>query len=158
MMSHSFVSAGTSLARWLYTEAVAEDFPASITRRGRQEPLYRRLSALGATGCTAGQTLNQYIREGKIVKKYELERCIKELRKYKRYQLLSTSSMQLNMEIMEWMVMRDINFAYPDYAIHLDLISKVQGIAAAEYYFSTLPPSAKNCFTYGLLLNIARKK
>ena len=57
------------------------------------------------------------------------------------------------MQIMDWMVMRDINFAYPDYAIHLDLISKVQGIAAAENYFSTLPPSAKNRFTYGSLLN-----
>ncbi|GFZ19305.1 tetratricopeptide repeat (TPR)-like superfamily protein [Actinidia rufa] len=120
-------------------------FPASITRRGRQEPLFRRLSALGATGGTVGQTLNQYIREGKIVKKYELERCIKELRKYKRYQHA--------LEIMEWMVMWDDNFAYPDYTIHLDLISKVQGIAAAEYNLSTLPPSANNCFTYGLLLN-----
>lgn len=32
------------------------------------------------------KTLNQYIMEGKMLKKYELERCIKELRKYRKFQ------------------------------------------------------------------------
>ncbi|KAM7526979.1 hypothetical protein LguiB_030389 [Lonicera macranthoides] len=124
---------------------------APVTRRGcdsnsnSNSNLYRRLSALGATGGSVTQTLNEYIREGRFPKKYELERCIKELRKYKKYHHA--------LEIMEWMEIRDINYSHGDYAICLDLISKTKGIAAAEYYFHDLSPSAKNRFTYGALLN-----
>lgn len=57
------------------------------------------------------------------------------------------------MQIMDWMEMRDINFSYRDYAIRLDLISKAQGLSAAENFFNGLSPSAKNRFTYGALLN-----
>lgn len=46
-----------------------------------------------------------------------------------------------------------MNYSYADHAFRLDLISKVKGIAAAENYFSSFSPSAKNRFTYGALLN-----
>ncbi|XP_022869389.1 pentatricopeptide repeat-containing protein At1g02370, mitochondrial-like [Olea europaea var. sylvestris] len=51
------------------------------------------------------------------------------------------------------MKVRKINFSLRDYAVHLDLIGKVNGIAAAESYFEGLLPAAKNHRTYGVLLN-----
>lgn len=114
-------------------------------RRDNPDRLYRRLSALGGSGRSAAAALNEYIMEGRAVKKYELDRCIKELRKYRKYQNA--------LEIMEWMEFRKINYANPDFAVRLDLTAKAKGIEAAENYFSNLPPSAKNKFTYGSLLN-----
>lgn len=58
-----------------------------------------------------------------------------------------------HIQIMEWMEFRKFNFAHRDYAVHLDLIAKVNGIAAAENYLSGLSPSAKVHCTYGALLN-----
>lgn len=54
---------------------------------------------------------------------------------------------------MEWMENRNIKFSFPDYALRLDLISKVKGLDAAEQYFNSLPSSAKGKVTYGSLLN-----
>lgn len=54
---------------------------------------------------------------------------------------------------MEWMESRNIFFSYVDYALHLDLLSKTKGLAAAEDYFNNLSPSAKTLATYGALLN-----
>lgn len=112
---------------------------------GRDSRLYRRLSALGATKGSVAETLNEYMREGRFVKKYELEKCIKELRKYRRYQHA--------LEIMEWTEKRGVNLSFGDYGVRLDLIAKVQGITEAEKYFGSLPPSMQNQSTYGALLN-----
>ncbi|XVE73458.1 hypothetical protein DITRI_Ditri11bG0119100 [Diplodiscus trichospermus] len=51
---------------------------------------------------------------------------------------------------MDWMENRKMI----DHAIRLDLIAKTEGLGAAEDYLSVLPPTAKNRFTYGALLNI----
>ncbi|KAL6228250.1 hypothetical protein ACLB2K_002204 [Fragaria x ananassa] len=118
---------------------------AAGPRRDNPERLYRRLSALGGSGRSAAKALNDYIMEGRKIQKYELDRCVKELRKYRQFQTA--------LEIMEWMEFRKINYSLPDYAVRLDLTAKAKGIEAAESYFSNLPQSAKNKLTYGSLLN-----
>lgn len=57
------------------------------------------------------------------------------------------------MQIMEWIEKRKMNISLVDYAIQLDLIAKTKGVAAAEDFFNSLPPSAKVHSTYGSLLN-----
>lgn len=59
--------------------------PQKQSQSVTEKRLYRRLSSLGATGGTVAQTLNQYTREGNFVKKVELERCVRELRRYGKY-------------------------------------------------------------------------
>ncbi|XP_027099535.1 pentatricopeptide repeat-containing protein At1g02370, mitochondrial isoform X1 [Coffea arabica] len=107
--------------------------------------LYKRLSALGAKKGLVGATINEYLREGGVPHKQELMRCIKELRRFGRHHQA--------LETMEWMDTRNVNLSHRDHATRLDLICKTQGIDAAEDYFNGLPPSAKNQFTYGALLN-----
>lgn len=51
------------------------------------------------------------------------------------------------------MAKRNMNRTVSDHAIHLDLLAKARGIAAAESYFIDLPESAKNHLCYGALLN-----
>ena len=48
------------------------------------ERLYRRLSASGGT--SVWKTLNEYVLEGNIVEKDDLQSCIEELRNFKNFQ------------------------------------------------------------------------
>ena len=85
-----FISAGALLERRLCTAAAAtepEEVVAQAAGRSVKQPrLYRRLSALGATGGSVADTLNEYINEGKVVTHRELTTYIKELRKYHKFQ------------------------------------------------------------------------
>ncbi|XP_017982141.1 PREDICTED: pentatricopeptide repeat-containing protein At1g02370, mitochondrial [Theobroma cacao] len=147
MNSRRLISSGSWLVRKLCTATsekakIKAAVAAASPMRNR---LYPRLSALAATGGTVSEALNDFIMEGKKIRKDELGRCVKELRKYRRYQHA--------LDIMDWMERRNLHLSHVDHAIRLDLIAKTKGIDAAENYLSALPPSAKNQLTYGALLN-----
>nr|GME10250.1 pentatricopeptide repeat-containing protein At1g60770 [Ipomoea batatas] len=55
--------------------------------------------------------------------------------------------------LSETMEKRGVNKTTSDQGIHVDLVAKSKGIAAAEAYFINLPETSKNHFTYGALLN-----
>ncbi|KAK4750912.1 hypothetical protein SAY87_004394 [Trapa incisa] len=107
--------------------------------------IYQKLTALNATGGTVSETLNEHIAERKLIGKFQLLSIIRQLRKYRQYGHA--------LEVMEWMENREAKFSSPDYALRLDLISKVNGLAAAEMYFNSLPALMKTKGTYGSLLN-----
>ncbi|KAL1816518.1 hypothetical protein ACET3Z_019092 [Daucus carota] len=107
--------------------------------------LYKRLSALGFNGGTVADTMNNYLNGGNILAKFDLDSCVKELRKYGQYPLA--------LEVMEWMNKSGNGFAPTDTAKYLDLTAKVKGISAAEYYFNGLFPSEIHKCAYGALLN-----
>ncbi|KAI4379578.1 hypothetical protein MLD38_005857 [Melastoma candidum] len=140
-------SASFGVARWLCRRL--HDRAAASASVGvpplRPTKIYRRLSALGRTGGTVAGTLQEYIAEGRRLSKIEMIKCIKELRKYGQYQHA--------LEISQWMEEQNVRFSAYDYALRLDLISKTQGVDAAESYFGSLPNSAKDLAVYGTLLN-----
>uniref|UniRef100_A0A1D1YZY6 Pentatricopeptide repeat-containing protein At4g01990, mitochondrial n=1 Tax=Anthurium amnicola TaxID=1678845 RepID=A0A1D1YZY6_9ARAE len=112
----------------------------------REVTLYRRLSALGAAPeGTVAKTINQWLREGRRLGGLHAVILARKLRKYGRFKHA--------LEIMEWMDARGMKMWYRDYALRLELVSKVEGIASAEKYFSRLSTSAKNSDTYQALLS-----
>ncbi|XP_028789714.1 pentatricopeptide repeat-containing protein At1g02370, mitochondrial-like [Neltuma alba] len=138
------ISGGGRMLRQLCTAATRLGQPEA-KRSANDVRLYRKLSAVNMTGRTVSQTLDQYILEGHVLRKDELQRCVRELRKYRHYRNA--------LEIMEWLKVRGTAFSATDFALHLDLVSSTKGVAAAESYFNGLPLRAKNNFVYGTLLN-----
>ncbi|KAI5565066.1 hypothetical protein BDE02_14G099000 [Populus trichocarpa] len=128
---------GSWVVRQLCT--AAEVVPVVLEKRKR---LYKRLSELGASGESVSKTLNDFVLEGGKTNKVDLLACIRELRKYGRFDYA--------IEVMEWMQKRKMNVSH---AVYLDLIAKKEGIAAAENYFDGLSPSEQNHSTHGALLS-----
>lgn len=61
---------------------------------------------------------------------------------------------RLGCQISEWMVSHEeFEVSDSDYAVRIDLMTKVFGIDAAERYFEGLPPTAKTSETYTALLH-----
>ncbi|XVF72389.1 hypothetical protein PTKIN_Ptkin12aG0117700 [Pterospermum kingtungense] len=140
------VSSRSWLARKLYTAASEKAMKAVLkVAAPMRNSLYSKLSALGATGGTVLRALNDFIMEGKRIRKDELSCCIKQLRKYHHY--------QHSLDIIDWIEKRKMQFSLVDHAIRLDLIAKTKGIGAAEDYLSSFPPNAHNLLAYGALLN-----
>ncbi|XP_042490125.1 pentatricopeptide repeat-containing protein At4g01990, mitochondrial-like [Macadamia integrifolia] len=133
---------GTASLRRLSTATVAA---TSSAAKDKETSLYRRLSALGGSDLKVADTLNEWVSEGKPVRRFEAIGYINQLRKYKKYEHA--------IQLLEWIENRGRKFTHGDHAIRIDLLSKVKGVAAAEQYFNGLRESAKTKETYGALLN-----
>ncbi|KAL6008543.1 hypothetical protein ACLOJK_034056 [Asimina triloba] len=112
----------------------------------------RRLLTLIFAKRSAVITLNKWAEEGKPLSKYQLNRVVRELRKYKRYKHA--------LEVCEWITtQKTIQLLPGDYAVHLDLIAKVRGLPSAEKFFVDLPEKMRGQATCtSLLHNYVRNK
>ncbi|KAM2269180.1 hypothetical protein TB2_046927 [Malus domestica] len=129
---------GSSCALFCSIKAAASSQPPF-------EPLYIRISRAGNPRVSVVPILNQWVEEGRDVKKWELQSFIKLFRKYRRYSHA--------LQISEWMSDARNQYLTPgDIAVRLDLISKVHGLQQAEAYFNSIPDQLRNFKVYGALL------
>ncbi|XP_058194434.1 large ribosomal subunit protein mL101 (rPPR4) [Rhododendron vialii] len=120
----------------------------SVAKRSKkylEEALYKRLFKEGSSEVSVRQQLNQFLKGRKRVYKWEVGHSLKILRSRNRFYPA--------LKLSETMAERGMNKTVSDHAIHLDLIAKARGVAAAEAYFINLPETSKNHLTYGALLN-----
>ncbi|KAJ4955111.1 hypothetical protein NE237_011894 [Protea cynaroides] len=113
--------------------------------KDKETSLYRRLSAFGCNGAQVTDTLNEWVGEGKALRRFEVIGYVNQFRKFKKY--------EHGIKLLEWIEKRGRKLTHGDQAIRIDLLSKVEGVASAEKYFSSLKKSGKTKETYGALLS-----
>lgn len=95
---------------------------------------------------SATNVLQKWVNEGHDITVSELRNISRDLSRSHRYKHA--------LEVSEWMVSHEeFQLSDSDYAVRIDLMTKVFGIDAAERYFERLPPSAKTSETYTALLH-----
>ncbi|XP_023515289.1 pentatricopeptide repeat-containing protein At4g02820, mitochondrial isoform X1 [Cucurbita pepo subsp. pepo] len=120
---------------------------SSGTSGGGRDTLGRRLMSLAFPKRSAVIAIRKWQEEGHTVRKYELNRIVRELRKLKRYKHA--------LEICEWMTLqKDMKLLPGDYAVQLDLISKIRGLSSAEKFFVDLPDKMRGQSAYTALLHV----
>ncbi|XP_010267968.1 PREDICTED: pentatricopeptide repeat-containing protein At1g60770-like [Nelumbo nucifera] len=116
--------------------------------RGSKEAsnLYHRITRLEPSNEGVIQAMNDWVvNKGKTICRYDISNFVNQLRKYKQFSLA--------LQLLEWMERRGMHLTYGDHAYRIDLLWKAEGILSAEKYFTDLPKSFQNKFTYGALLN-----
>ncbi|XP_011658827.1 pentatricopeptide repeat-containing protein At5g09450, mitochondrial isoform X3 [Cucumis sativus] len=123
----------------------SESFDESVNYEEFND-LKSRIFQLRLPKRSAIRVLERWTSEGNQVTIAELRNISKELRKIQRYKHA--------LEILEWMVSHNQSeLSDSDFAIRIDLMTKVFGVDAAERYFEGLPIDAKTCETYTALLH-----
>ncbi|EEF44444.1 pentatricopeptide repeat-containing protein At2g20710, mitochondrial [Ricinus communis] len=118
----------------------------SLSSSAPIDTLYGRISKAGKPSISIVPILEKWLEEGNDVKKPELQKFVKQLRKYRRF----THALQVS----EWMTDKKGCSLLPgDVAVRLDLISKVHGLVKAEEYFNSIPDTSRDRQVYGALLN-----
>ncbi|KAL3644865.1 hypothetical protein CASFOL_010045 [Castilleja foliolosa] len=134
---------GSATGDKLNKSSAAED---RLTKPSAGGDLRRRLFSLVYAKQSAVVTIQKWKEEGILVTKSDLSRIVRELRRLKRYKYA--------LEICEWMrTQDDIKLLPGDYATHLDLIAKTQGLKSAKKFFEDLPEETRGLATYTTLLS-----
>ncbi|KAF0921210.1 hypothetical protein E2562_039317 [Oryza meyeriana var. granulata] len=122
--------------------------PERRALKGACWPLYARLSAHLAAAPSSGimaEELGRWLRERRPLSEEQLLFCVHRFRKFKQNRHA--------LELMDWMEARGVNLQLKHHALRLDLVSKVNGIHAAEEYFWSLPDIFRSMKSYSSLLN-----
>ncbi|XVF18875.1 hypothetical protein REPUB_Repub11eG0061100 [Reevesia pubescens] len=105
----------------------------------------KQVLANGDPSCSVAPVLQQWVKEGNHVNKFQLQRIIRNLRSRRRFSHA--------LEISKWMSSSGLKFSSSDCALQLDLIGRVDGLSSAKNFFSSLRDQDKTVKTYGALLN-----
>ncbi|GMH16398.1 hypothetical protein Nepgr_018239 [Nepenthes gracilis] len=130
----------------LCSEALrSETLGESLSSSGNDD-LKSRIFRLRLPKRSATNVIQKWVDEGNQIAVSELRHISRELRKLHRYKHA--------LEISEWIVAHDESkLSDSDYAVRIDLMTKVFGIDTAERYFEGLPHSVKTNETYTALLH-----
>ncbi|CAA2950954.1 Hypothetical predicted protein [Olea europaea subsp. europaea] len=113
---------------------------------GQKDDLKSRIFRLRLPKRSATNILQKWTSEGNKITISDLRSISRDLRKSHRYKHA--------LEISEWMISHEeYELSDSDYALRIDLMTKVFGIDSAERYFERLPPWAKTSETYTALLH-----
>ncbi|KAG5233367.1 pentatricopeptide repeat-containing protein [Salix suchowensis] len=108
--------------------------------------LCRRIEAIRDPRASIVPVLDQWVKEGNNVDKYQLVSLVRLMKDYKRFNHA--------LEVSEWMTgRRFLTFTTEDAAVRLELIQRVRGLEEAENYFNKLSVKLKTKYTYGAILN-----
>ncbi|MCL7039566.1 hypothetical protein MKW94_023110 [Papaver nudicaule] len=124
-----------------------EESADSSENQENHDDLKTRLLKLRFPKRSATTAIQKWISQGNQVTLPELRQLAKDLNRSHRFKHA--------LEISEWIVTRKEEFELTDsdYAMRIDLMTKVFGVDSAERYFEGLPAAAKTGETYTALLH-----
>ncbi|KAG4110471.1 hypothetical protein ERO13_D13G051000v2 [Gossypium hirsutum] len=134
------------MSRLLSSGSVSTEYTDDYINNSETDDLRSRIFRLRLPKRSATTVIEKWVGEGNRVSFSDLRQISKDLRKSQRFKHA--------LEISEWMVSHEeYKLSDTDYAIRIDLMTKVFGIDAAERYFEDLPLTAKTSETYTALLH-----
>ncbi|XVE49508.1 hypothetical protein DITRI_Ditri01bG0088000 [Diplodiscus trichospermus] len=135
-----------SFSRLLSSGAASSEYVDEYPNNSEKDDLKSLIFRLRLPKRSATTVIEKWVGEGNRVSISDLRQISKDLRKSQRFKHA--------LEISEWMVSHEeYELSDADYAIRIDLMTKVFGIDAAERYFEDLPITAKTSETYTALLH-----
>ncbi|KAB2047874.1 hypothetical protein ES319_A13G076200v1 [Gossypium barbadense] len=134
------------MSRPLSSGSVSTEYTDDYIKNSETDDLRSRIFQLRLPKRSATTVIEKWVGEGNRVSISDLRQISKDLRKSQRFKHA--------LEISEWMVSHEeYKLSDTDYAVRIDLMTKVFGIDAAERYFEDLPLTAKTSETYTALLH-----
>ncbi|KAJ4837316.1 hypothetical protein Tsubulata_031456 [Turnera subulata] len=136
------------ISRLLKALFFSTNTPYSSTSSAPAGSLYRSVSLVQEPTATVIPIVEKWLKEDNNSLTSQLKSTIKQLRKDGRFSHA--------LQISQWMAenaLRGFVQSSGDYAIHLELISRVHGLTQAEKYFDTIPLHSRSYHVHGALLS-----